>query len=347
LPSGSSKQKSGGIYLARTILGHPHFSVRQSVFDGRRKIWRHRRVFDLGREPGRFLTYPFDDYLHIRDDLVKAVADLVEGDAYALLEEILLPFIRKGFREQVEAALARRQSLNRTPVTAAEQEALDRELQIFDLRRLHYLWYGAVDQSRLFRTPVKLRRRLLGKSRDEKEQYFIGLEQALHADQVKEYLFTVFNLQRHFAESYARIMPQGLDQEKLDSLFLDELCRMNDDPVLWQGMAPVAGLQPYLVRYLILFFDYEFGESAALNSFIRQFMDSHRRFGFPERQNAMGLEEASAVFGEPAERLAKLSKGELKKMFRRRAKKLHPDTGGDSEKFVRLQKAFEVLYRQS
>ena len=187
---------------------------------------------------------------------------------------------------------------------------------------------------------------MLGKSRDEKEQYFIDQEMVLYEDQVKEYLFSVFNLQQHFSESYARIIPQALDQEKLDAFFVDELCRLNNDASLWQGMAPVEGLQPYLIRYLILFFDYDFSAGAALSNYIRQFMDSHRKFRFPEGKGSMDLEEASGIFGEPAERLAKLTKKELKKLFRRKAKELHPDAGGDHEQFVRLKEAFEELRRQ-
>jgi hypothetical protein len=346
LPAAPSTKKSGGIYLARSVLGRPRYSVRQSVFDSQTGCLRHRELFDLGGDPARFLIYPFDSYFHIREDLVKAVSGLVAGNAVALLEKILLPFIRKDFRAKLESSLDRRQSLRSTPVTAAELAAIDRELHSFDLRRLHYLWYGAIDQSRLFKMPAKLRRRLLGKSRDEKEQYFIALERALFTDQVKEYLYTVFNLQRFFDESLGRLMPQGLDQAKLDALFIEELCSLNDDPLLWQGMEPVAGLRDYLIRYLILFFDYDFGESEALNSYLRQFMDSHRRFSYPERKRSISLEEASGLFGEPEARLEKLSKRELKKLYRKRAKKLHPDAGGDPEQFVRLKVAFEELLRK-
>jgi hypothetical protein len=345
LPNLRDDKKSGGIYLARTVLGSPRFSVRQTYLDDR-NLLRHRELFDLGHDPRQFLLYPLDSYFHIRDDLLKVIAAQVEGDVPLLLEQILLPFIRKDLRDELEAAQARRQSLSRTPVSPAEQDAIARELHIFDRRRLHYLWYGAIDQSRLFRMPLKLSRRLLGKSRDEKEQYFIGLEQALRVDQIKEYLFTVFDLQRFFIKSAARLNPQGLNPEQLDSFFLDELCRLNGDTALWQGMAPVATLQPYLIRYLTLFFDYDFGASEALHDFIQQFMDSHRQFRFPERQNAMSHAEMSAIFGESPAQLTKLNRRELKNLFRKRAKQLHPDTGGDPEQFVRLKQAFEELLRR-
>ena len=340
-------KKKGGLYLARTILGRrPRFSLRQSFLDDQGGFLRHRELVDLGPDPARFLVYPSSNCFYVHDDLVEAVAGLVEGEVADLLEEILWPFVSEDIRAKLATSMARSQSRPRTEVTAAEQEAIDRELHLFDRRRLHYLWYGAIDQGRLFRMPAKLGRRLLGKSRDEKEQYFIDREKVLYADQVKEYLFTVFDLQRPFTESFARIMPQALNQEKMDAFFIDELCRLNNDPLFWQGLAPTDGLQPYLIRYLIQFFDYDFSAANVLNSYFQQFMGSHRQFRYPEPKSAMSAEEASGIFGEPAERLAKLSKRELKNLFRKRAKELHPDIGGDPDQFVRLKEAFEALHRK-
>jgi len=346
-PASSPVQPSRSLYLARSIHGDSfRYSLRQSCLAEGENFLRHREIFDLGHDPARFLVYPSGNTFYVRDDLIEAIAGLVEGDAADLLEEILWPFVRKDIREKLAPFRERARSRALTKVTAAEQEAIDRELHLFDRRRLHYLWYGAIDQSGLYRMPAKLCRKLLGKSRDEKEQYFISREMVLYADQVKEYLFTVFNLQHYFTESYARILPQALNQERLDAFFLDEVCRLNEDRIFWQGMGPATGLQPYLVRYLILFFDYNFNEAAALNDYIRQFMDSHRQFRFPQRKNAMSMEEASGIFDEQPEHLAKLSKRELTRLFRKKAKELHPDTGGDQEKFVRLKEAFEELRRK-
>ena len=194
--------------------------------------------------------------------------------------------------------------------------------------------------------PDKLCRRLLGKSRDEKEQYFIASEQVFYADQVKEYLFTIFNLQQHFKESYARIMPQALNQDQLDTFFVDEICRLNNDPVFWQGMEPADGLQPYLIRYLIIFFDYDFSASQAINDYIRQFMDSHRQFRFPKKKDSLSKEKLSEIFGQPSDKLSTMSKKELTKLYRKKAKELHPDKGGKPEEFVRLTEAFEQLLRR-
>lgn len=339
--------KSDSLYLARSILDRTvSFSLRQSYRDAQTGCLRHRQLADLGDDPARYLVFPSHHCFYVHEELVEAVSGMVAGDAASLLEKILWPFVRADIRANQASVMAREQGRRQGPLTHAEQEAIERELHIFDRRRLHYLWYGAIDQSGLYRMPARLCRRLLGKSRDEKEQYFIDREMVLYADQVKEYLFTIFNLQRHFSESFARILPQGLNQEKMDSLFVDELCALNNDAAFWQGMPPVPGMQPYLIRHLILFFDYDFSASAALNAYFARFMNSHREFRFPEPKSTMSKEELHSIFGEPVEQLAKLSTRELKALYRKRAKELHPDIGGDPDQFVRLQEAFESLHRK-
>lgn len=111
-------------------------------------------------------------------------------------------------------------------------------------------------------------------------------------------------------------------------------------------MAVPDGLQPYLIRYLILFFDYDFGASQALNDYIRRFINSHRTFGAPPKSPTVSMDAAGAIFGETKEKLAGLSKKELTKLYRRKAKELHPDIGGEHDEFVRLTEAFEELLRR-
>jgi len=192
--------------------------------------------------------------------------------------------------------------------------------------------------------PVKLCRNLLHKSRDEREQYFMEKEQALFADEVKEYLYTVFNLHHYFKESYALVMPEALSQEKLDSYFLKELCLLNDDVAFWQGMEPSVTLQPYLIRHLIMFFDYGFAQSQAEQDFVKRFMNNRRQFNFPKKK--VDMDEASEIFHESAETLRSLGKKELTKLYRKKAKELHPDIGGEHEEFVKLTEVFEQLLKR-
>jgi hypothetical protein len=343
----SPVSQSKSLYLARDILGAGlRYSLRQTYREENTGLLRHREIYDLGVSPQQFIIYLGDNGYCIDDRVTDAIEPYIAGDAAEMVEELLWPFIRRDIRTKLEPFMNRGRHNSLSPVTAAEQEAIDREIHQFDRRRLHYLWYGAIDQSGLYRMPAKLCRRLLGKSRDEKEQYFVASEQVFYADQVKEYLFTIFNLQQHFSESFARIMPQGLNQDRLDTFFVDELCRLNNDTTFWQDMEAANGLQPYLIRYLIMFFDYDFSASQAINDYIRQFMNSHRQFRFPKKKSSMTTDKVSEIFGETADKLTKLSKKELTKLYRRKAKELHPDTGGEHDEFVRLTEAFEQLLRQ-
>jgi hypothetical protein len=347
MSASSPVSQSKSLYLARDILGaRLRYSLRQTYRDGTTGLLRHREIFDLGDSPQQFIIYLGDNGYCIDDRVTDAIEPYIAGDAAEMVDRLLWPFVRRDIRTKLEPFMNRGRQDKISPVSAAEQEAIDSELHLFDRRRLHYLWYGAIDQSGLYRMPAKLCRRLLGKSRDEKEQYFVASEQVFYADQVKEYLFTIFNLQQHFSESFARIMPQGLNQDRLDTFFVDELCRLNNDTIFWRGMEPANALQPYLIRYLIMFFDYDFSASQAINDYIKQFMNSHRQFRFPKKKSGMTTDKASEIFGEPADKLTKLSKKELTKLYRKKAKELHPDTGGEHDEFVRLTEAFEQLLRQ-
>ncbi|MBU4263433.1 MAG: J domain-containing protein [Proteobacteria bacterium] len=335
------------LYLARDIMGGSlRYSLRQTYRDVKTDLLLHREIFDLGGSPQQFIIYLGDNGYCIDNRVTDTIEPYIAGDAAEMVEELLWPFVRRDIRAKLEPFMNRGSYKRLSPVTAAEKEAIDNEIHMFDRRRLHFLFYGAVDQSGLYRMPDKLCRRLLGKSRDEKEQYFIASEQVFYADQVKEYLFTIFNLQHHFNESFARIMPQALNQDQLDTFFVDELCRLSRDTIFWQGMDPAKGLQPYMIRYLIMFFDYDFSASQAINDYIRQFMNSHRQFRFPKKKSSMTTDKASEIFGEPVDKLTKLSKKELTKLYRKKAKELHPDTGGEHDEFVRLTEAFEQLQRQ-
>lgn len=335
------------LYLARALYGaRPRYFFRQTCRDEESGLLSSRQIFDLGDNPSRFIV-PLGGHGYCVDDrVIDAIRPFVAGDAGEMAEELLWPFVGKDVRDKLEPFRSRGRQTKISPLSVEERAAIAGEIHEFDRRRLHYLWYGSIDQSGLHRMPDKLCRRLLGKSRDEKEQFFISREQVFHADEVKQYLYAVFNLQRHFSESFARIMPQGLSEEKLDACFVDALCCLNRDPELWQGMAVPDGLQPYLIRYLILFFDYDFGASQALNDYIRRFINSHRTFGAPPKSPTVSMDAAGAIFGETKEKLAGLSKKELTKLYRRKAKELHPDIGGKHDEFVRLTEAFEELLRR-
>jgi curved DNA-binding protein CbpA len=57
------------------------------------------------------------------------------------------------------------------------------------------------------------------------------------------------------------------------------------------------------------------------------------------------LGEASAIFGKTKSVLKEMSRQDLARLYRRRAQKLHPDKGGDDDKFVKLTRAYHDLLK--
>ena len=342
-PAETKKPNQSPLYLARNAIGsQPHYSLRQSYYD-ENSCLRYKILFDLGEDPGQYIINIGDNGYYINAELVEAIEPYVEGDADNQLEKLFWPFVDHDIRTKLEPFINRGCSKALSSMSQDEIKAIDHEIHVFDRRRLHYMWYGSIDQTGLYKMPDKLCRKLLGKSRDEKEQYFMEQEQALYADDIKEYLFTIFNIQKYFHESFARIMPQALDQGKMDTFFVDELCLLANDTLFCQGLNQDRTLPSYLARYAILFFDYGFGQQSPLDDYIRQFMNSHRHFTFPKKK--IDPDELSKIFGEPAEKINNMSKRDLTKLYRQKAKELHPDIGGEHDEFVRLTEAFEVLLR--
>ena len=333
------------LYLARTILLTPYrYSLRLSLWDDDEQCYRFRELVDLGEDPNTSLVYPNDNCFYVSETLDERIAEQCGRDVSNELEQLLWPFVTASVKRKMEPFFSRGQGLRSAPLTKEEKKAIDQDIHIFDKRRLYYLRYGSVDQSRLSRMSPRLCRPLLDKSRDEIEQYFMEQERSLFEEEVKLYLFAAFNLQQYFSESYARAMPQALNEELVDDQFIEEICRLDCDQTFWKGMPPRHVLSPYLARYVIYFFDLSFAHTDPAREYVRQFMNSRRQFRWPDKKS-MGADEISKVFGESSDALRKMNKKELTKLWRRKAKELHPDIGGDHEEFVQLTAAYKELRR--
>ena len=57
----------------------------------------------------------------------------------------------------------------------------------------------------------------------------------LRSFELKTYVYVIFDLQRFFTEMIAKKMPQGLDQNRIDEHFLEEICRLDQDISFWSG----------------------------------------------------------------------------------------------------------------
>ena len=192
------------------------------------------------------------------------------------------------------------------------------------------------------RVPPKLFRKLLYKSRDELEQWFRGMERELHPRQVKPYVIAGFNLPRRL-EEIGTAGPNGLPRPaNLDQLFTQEICRVNQDARLWGHSPAPDGLRPDLHRYIWMFFDYELPQPDPSAAQWQDFMDRHRRHRPPANVEA-ALAEVRTLFGMDIKELKQLDRRDFIRLYRRRARKLHPDTGGRQEQFVRLTNIYRHL----
>jgi len=324
------------MYIARArIFGPPHYQLRRSVF--RQGRWESETLADLGRDPGRLLCYPGGNAVYVDQEFVERLRAAYGKLDEAELDDLLWSWVRPEIRRAVGPFRCRRRS------PPKNGQADTGRLHPFDKRRLFFLRCGRFDaacpaDSRLFRV-------LAAKSRDEIEQHILGMEDELEGRERKLYVTAIFDLAAHFPNwMFARAFPQTIDPGRLADAFLDELCRLDRDATFWQGFPRTATLPEYLARYVVMFFDFDFPSFAADEEFIRRFMAGRRRFSWPERRPpAVADGEMERLFGVPAGRLRGMGGRELTRLYRRRAKELHPDTGGEHEVFIRLTAAYEQL----
>ena len=330
------------MYLAQTQTGghrRHHFILRESYRDG--ACYRSRDLADLGSDPGEVVVYSGDTSFHINEDFLSRLRQRGITPSYAELEELLFPFIDPYIRSKQQPFRHRSEYRNWRPASAEVRRRALGETHAMDRRRLSFLrlgrgGVGAEDKAAALYTV------LLDKSRDEIEQLILAREQALPPREYPAYLFAIFDLQRFFQESYARSIPQALNRDRLDALFVEEVCRLAADQQFWQGFPQDHRLPAYLVRYLIMYFDAAAEQPTAWTRFGRPRARRSHRSGFADT-NRMGRSEAITIFGFTAEELTVLSRRELTRLYRQKAHELHPDKGGDAERFIRLTAAYEEL----
>lgn len=333
------------VYLARKIIGGVlHYYIRESYWDGRHYL--SRDLFDLGTHPGEHIIYPGGNAFYVDpaiEDHLDALGVSLQDDD---LEDIFWPFLDPHIQRALEHFRNRgKRSPRSQPHRQASTESKP-AVHNFDKRRLHYLKFGRMEQGYLWLIPEKVFNILRYKSRDEIEQLFMDMERQLNPREYKAYAYVIFDIKRFFSEIFAARKPQFLRQSDLDEYFMTEICKLNDDPVFWAGMTTDDWLHEYLIRYLFMFYDYDFAPRSWVEDYIRNFINSRRGHQFPSGRASVSLKEASLIFGESEDSLQKINRQELSRLFRRRAQELHPDKeGGDQEKFVDLTRAYDALLR--
>jgi hypothetical protein len=330
------------LYLAqKKINGMARYFIRESYAE--EDYFLSRDLIDLGPDPARFIIYPGGNSFYIDqiiEDRINGLGKKVDSD---ILEDIFWRFLRPDIKRALEPFRSREKRHQSNRRKRRPQEDPDARVHIFDKRRTHFLRFGRTDQGNLNRLPQKMFRILLNKSRDEIEQIFMDMEGELAIREFKTYTYAIFDLQHYFYESVARSNPQMLNQAKVDEHFIEQVCRLNTDPILWAGMPSEDGLNEYLVRYVLMFFDYDYGPSSFMDEYMRQFTNSRREYRPPHKHSTNTLKETGAIFGQTKEELKKMSRSELTRRYRLRAQELHPDKGGDPDKFVKLTEAYHQL----
>lgn len=331
------------MYLARVkIKNKLHYRIRQSTENGDGFLCRD--LFDLGLRPDKYIVYPGGNAFYIDEVVTDALEESGASPDDDELEDIFWPFLKPDIRRALDGFRRRARSYASGPgLSKKKTEVLLRRTHLFDKRRIHYLKFGAMNQGNIGQLPVNLFKWLADKSRDEIEQRFMEMEHALKSHEAKTYVYVSFDLQRFFHQSFAKKLPRGLDQEKVDSCFLKEVCRLNGDASFWGGEETDAMLHDHLKRYVIMFFDNDYGPDTFLEDHIKAFVNRHRSFSFPSRPASVSYDEAGKVFGVPGESLRAMSRAEASRLFRRKARELHPDTGGSHENFIKLANAYKEV----
>jgi len=330
------------LYLAQQNKnGTTRYFIRESYSHGDYFLSRH--LIDLGQDPARFIIYPGGNSFYIDEIIEDRINGLGKKADPDILEDIFWRFLRPDIKRALEPFRSREKRHQSSRKKHRPHADPDARVHIFDKRRIHFLRFGRTDQGNLNRLPQKMFRMLLNKSRDEIEQMFMDMEGELAIREFKTYTYVIFDLQHYFYESVARSNPQKLNQAKVDEHFIDQVCRLNTDPILWAGMPAGNGLNEYLVRYMLMFFDYDYGPSSFMDEYMRQFTNSRREYRPPYKNSTITLKETGAIFGQTKEELKKMSRSELTRRYRLKAQELHPDKGGDPDKFVKLTEAYHQL----
>jgi hypothetical protein len=328
------------------VLSRPsRYSLRPSYWNTATDDFCTTELLDLGFDPEDFIHYPNDTCFHIDPDLAYQIDKRCGHDMESRLEELLWPFVDPSVQRKMEHFFSRGKNRIQFQAGLKLLSFTGNPVHSFDKRRLHFLRFGATDQGRVFHMPPRLEAKLLNRSRDELEQYFLEEEGRLAEHELKSYLYAALNLQSHFTEAFARSIPQALPPEKIDNAFLKELCNLDTDKTFWQERSDYSRLPEYLIRYLILFFDSSFPRRNRSFEEAQEFQDGHRQFRWPDRKDKVSDSEIATIFEVSEETLRSADKKEITRLYRLKAKSMHPDTGGDHEEFVRLTKAYEELLR--
>ena len=326
------------MYLAKVKINRQTtYILRESVRQDEQMV--SRDIFDLGPCPGAWIDYPGGNAWYLNPDLESRISTLADTFDSAQLEDLFWPFIRPAIRKATQT-FRHRGFKQYKPMTRSQKEAVARQVHAFDKRRAHFLKFGTMDQGPMMNMPTVLFRQMHNKSRDEIEQHFMDQERRLRAKELKSYVYTVLDLHRFFQGFMAKQMPQALDQDKVETFFIQEVCLLNKELFGMTGR-----LHEYLIRYAVMFFDHTYGDSVLLDDMVKdfQFRQRSRWNKPPSATPQIKLSKAFKLFNLTTKTLESMDKKDLTREFRRLARQHHPDRGGSHDTFVELNNAYQAL----
>lgn len=334
------------MYLRRIQSGNgAFFVIRESVW--LEDHWGYRDLAELGPDPGEFIELPGGNGFYFKAELEQALEQ--QGVVWSTeeLEALFLPFLPPHIQRIIESfgGAAPKPGGNWRELGPEQLRERQRKVHSFDLRRLHYLRCGRVDIGRLHGRAWKFVNILLDKGRDEIENLFDSMEPALRPHEIRPYIYTALDLQSYFGHHLLRNQPAALDPEKVDNYFLESICSLNRDQAFFRGIPDhrEQQLHPFLVKYLIRYFDHDYQYSRLHDEAMRQFM-WQRQFRRPAgHRNRLSLEEACRHLGISRRQFDAMESKDLSRCYRSLAMKSHPDKGGDHEAFIHATEAYERL----
>lgn len=321
------------MYLAeKKTNGETSYIIRASLIHGSHYIYRD--LFNLGTKPERFIHYPGGHGYYydpcIEEALVSNGVEFEPDELDELFFEFLDPEIQRVITGFDRGYRAQSNRPHRTTSNASLP------IHIFDKRRFHYLRFGHSRQRYILNVPEKNFHPLQGKSRDELEHYFNSEERKLSHHEKGTYISTIFRLNDVTADTHHDLL------NRIDAYFIDRLCRLNRDKHFLAGEPLPHGLYEHLIKYAIVYFDFNPLQHNSSWQYIRAFMNRHRVHR-PTVKTMAEIKEAEQLFGYNWKDLKHMDRATLTRAYRQLALKHHPDQGGNADKFRRITRYYKTL----
>lgn len=328
------------MYIARTLSqGKQWFVLRESYQSG---PWiSSRDIIDLGTDLDPYIVYSGRQSFYIHEDLDEKLRSLGFCLKPGEIEDVFWPYVHPKIQSHLTHTHRHRRGLSRPG--AQFTPTLPSQVHTFDRRRFLFLKTGQSDLSQVDRLPSKYFQKMANQSRDELEHHFLCQEWDLKENELKKYVFSIFNLYEAFSRSQLFGGDHSLNEEDVDRAFLKSFCMLSSDPLFFMTPQPEKTLLEHLDRYLFFFFDNEFPE-VRLGSRGRS-RTAHHPKNFPSRATRASDEQIFRLFGLGKNAVQNLSRTELIRIYRQRALVLHPDKGGDHELFILLTTLYRTLLK--